>query len=468
MSEVTIKRVAVQGLHGQLDVDLDLTPGLNILYGKNGRGKTTILHLLANALELDFGRFAFLKFERLVIVTSRDETLELKQTRAGQHPAVFFNETQLGSHDDLPVFAPDELALLRDALGGRPTYLPAFRSVLERSRNDSGAYRSERRESEIEQISQREFEALREATGLTGERPVDIRFLRNESTAVAHKTVLCRQWFGQFVPIIRYPSIADVDEGLTDEFGRAQFEMSRREVEMVEESFVKIFKVISGVERLDSSSNSERTLEAIYELVSASDSDVSTTSGSRNTFHDLQRVIAKAGGTIAGSNSALLDIYLEMLRARKNERKEAFTKTHDFEESINRFLDNKRLRIGALETRQSRISRSAVFVTSGSNHAYGLSALSSGERQILTMLYSATRSRFLAGTFLIDEPELSLHIDWQRIILRELQAQSGGRQIIACTHSPEVGADHLSDTQDFEPVRTTARQSQLFTEEEDL
>ena len=47
------------------------------------------------------------------------------------------------------------------------------------------------------------------------------------------------------------------------------------------------------------------------------------------------------------------------------------------------------------------------------------------------------------GIVLIDEPELSLHVDWQRKILSEMCKQAGGRQVIACTHAPEVAADHL-------------------------
>jgi len=82
------------------------------------------------------------------------------------------------------------------------------------------------------------------------------------------------------------------------------------------------------------------------------------------------------------------------------------------------------------------------------------------------MLFSASRSRFSEGLFLIDEPELSLHIDWQRIILRELRGQSSDRQIIACTHSPEVGADHLDETQYFEPRVTHILQNSLFSDED--
>jgi predicted ATP-dependent endonuclease of OLD family len=77
-----------------------------------------------------------------------------------------------------------------------------------------------------------------------------------------------------------------------------------------------------------------------------------------------------------------------------------------------------------------------------SNHVIGLSALSSGERQVLTMLFSATHMSPSDGTMLIDEPEISLHVDWQRIILTEMMKQAGDRQVIVCTHSPEVAADH--------------------------
>ena len=93
----------------------------------------------------------------------------------------------------------------------------------------------------------------------------------------------------------------------------------------------------------------------------------------------------------------------------------------------------------------------------------GLRALSSGERQIVTMLYSASRSPFKSGPLLIDEPELSLHVDWQRIILGEIENQHQGRQIIACTHSPEVGADHESRVQFFFPYA-----ADVFEEVSDL
>lgn len=62
---------------------------------------------------------------------------------------------------------------------------------------------------------------------------------------------------------------------------------------------------------------------------------------------------------------------------------------------------------------------------------------------MLTLLFSATHMSTNDGIVLIDEPELSLHVDWQRVILSRLAALAGDRQIIASTHAPEVAGSHL-------------------------
>ena len=62
--------------------------------------------------------------------------------------------------------------------------------------------------------------------------------------------------------------------------------------------------------------------------------------------------------------------------------------------------------------------------------------LSSGEKQMLSFLcYNA----FSENTpIFIDEPELSLHIDWQRLLLSTLLDQSTGNQFFIATHSPFI------------------------------
>ena len=63
-------------------------------------------------------------------------------------------------------------------------------------------------------------------------------------------------------------------------------------------------------------------------------------------------------------------------------------------------------------------------------------ALSAGEKQMLSFLcYNAFYSDSI---IFIDEPELSLHPDWQRRLFPTLLKQQSGNQFIAATHSPFI------------------------------
>lgn len=68
--------------------------------------------------------------------------------------------------------------------------------------------------------------------------------------------------------------------------------------------------------------------------------------------------------------------------------------------------------------------------------AISSSKLSSGEKQMLSFLCYNAFSQDTA--IFIDEPELSLHIDWQRLLLPTLLDQSTGNQFFIATHSPFI------------------------------
>ena len=62
--------------------------------------------------------------------------------------------------------------------------------------------------------------------------------------------------------------------------------------------------------------------------------------------------------------------------------------------------------------------------------------LSAGEQQMLSFLCYNTFSEDTA--IFIDEPELSLHVDWQRLLLPTLLEQETGNQFFVATHSPFI------------------------------
>ena len=62
--------------------------------------------------------------------------------------------------------------------------------------------------------------------------------------------------------------------------------------------------------------------------------------------------------------------------------------------------------------------------------------LSAGEKQMLSFLcYNAFSDN---AAIFIDEPELSLHVDWQELLLRTLLEQATGNQFFVATHSPFI------------------------------
>ncbi|MDO4819883.1 MAG: AAA family ATPase [Prevotella sp.] len=64
--------------------------------------------------------------------------------------------------------------------------------------------------------------------------------------------------------------------------------------------------------------------------------------------------------------------------------------------------------------------------------------LSSGEKQMLAILLTVLVEDFHHYTLLMDEPEVSLHIEWQERLIDIIQELNPNAQIILTTHSPAL------------------------------
>lgn len=92
-----------------------------------------------------------------------------------------------------------------------------------------------------------------------------------------------------------------------------------------------------------------------------------------------------------------------------------------------------------------KLSSDTLGVTAGEKKLE-LGTLSSGEKQLLWILLEAMMAR--TSVILVDEPELSMHVDWQRRLVSAMRTVSPLAQMILATHSPEIMAD-LEDAQIF-------------------
>lgn len=68
-----------------------------------------------------------------------------------------------------------------------------------------------------------------------------------------------------------------------------------------------------------------------------------------------------------------------------------------------------------------------------------LGSLSSGEKQLLQVLLEVLAVG--DSTAMIDEPELSLHVDWQQRLVASMRRINSEAQLLLATHSPEVMVD---------------------------
>ena len=80
------------------------------------------------------------------------------------------------------------------------------------------------------------------------------------------------------------------------------------------------------------------------------------------------------------------------------------------------------------------------FILGESDDAIDARLLSYGEQQMLSFLcYNAFYEN---SVIFIDEPELSLHPDWQRILFSRLMKQQSSNQFIVATHSPFIYSNY--------------------------
>jgi len=81
-----------------------------------------------------------------------------------------------------------------------------------------------------------------------------------------------------------------------------------------------------------------------------------------------------------------------------------------------------------------------ILKISNSNDPINYGELSSGEKQLLILFIETLLQRQQPFVFLTDEPELSLHIAWQRKIIPAIKNINPNAQVIAATHSPEIAS----------------------------
>lgn len=134
---------------------------------------------------------------------------------------------------------------------------------------------------------------------------------------------------------------------------------------------------------------------------------------------------------LSSSTKDVLEVYVQDVEEKLSTFDEIADKIELFKQIINaRFL-----------YKQIAISKQDGFsFTTSDGKPLPVAALSSGEQHELVLLYQLLFKASPNSLILIDEPELSLHVAWQKQFLRDLQgiAKLASLDVLIATHSPQI------------------------------
>ncbi len=136
-------------------------------------------------------------------------------------------------------------------------------------------------------------------------------------------------------------------------------------------------------------------------------------------------------GDIDESTKKILSVYIEDVDKKLSVFNEIARKT----DLIKRIINDK------FSYKQINISKDKGFTfTTDDGKSLSPTNLSSGEQHELVLLYELLFKVKPNSLILIDEPELSLHVEWQVQFLKDLQeiTQLSNIDVLIATHSPDI------------------------------
>lgn len=144
--------------------------------------------------------------------------------------------------------------------------------------------------------------------------------------------------------------------------------------------------------------------------------------------------------------SVALNIYLEDSTKKLEAYDDMVKKVYLLMELINqRFLDKSI----SVEGEEGLVVRSSV-----TNDPIDFNGLSSGEQHLFVLYYYMLFMYRHDTLLLLDEPEISLHISWQKKFISDLMRimELNPMNILIATHAPSIVRDYWSVTQELSPV----------------
>jgi predicted ATPase len=430
--EIGIKSIMVRKLFGHYDYDLpkdtdekDLNK-LFILYGDNGSGKTTVLNLIFYLLSTKNksgfkSRLAQTKFEKFSILLTNGVEIGAKRERSVYGSYTYYvkknskiiNQIHLKTYDGHSISLDD----------GTDDDIK-FNSILKyiNDLNISIYFLSEDRKTLNSTVSTDfgdDFELTNSHIELSRkyERIIAKKSL-NEKRLSLELTV------ERFIDWIRKQVIQSSKTGESNNVNIYSdlIKSINKPTEKLP-SLAVLIKELSSLEK-ESSKLSKVGLIAPTDFIELKES----ISSIKTNEESLPRI---------------LHLFISSTKARFSALEKLYETIDDFISSINSFYTNKSLSFNLSQ---------GFEIKHNSGDELKLEMLSSGEKQLLLLFINTITATDQATIFIIDEPEISLNIKWQRNLLKTLLKFSSDNyvQFIIATHSIELLAPNTKNVTKLE------------------
>ena len=403
-----LKSINVTGFWQKRSASAVFRADVNIIIGRNGTGKTTFMNIVHAVLSVDIDAFYDNPFSKVTLTLSDGEKTrtiraERKESKSFPFPIISYHISNRAF--SLPLVVSDE---------SRAMPISIRRRAIEES---------QRIRSELSKIV---CVASLPVYRMGGDSDPELRerMPRRQSSTVDVRLVSLMQRLTQYQL----------------ELSNAAREVSTQlQRDVLTSLLYKEDKNPNSSFSLQFDEATERqNLTLAYKQLGVSGSEVSKR---------IQEHIAAVSGAIKNlkrmsqdnTHKLDLDIDFAALEASKltsavvSKSLEAETKTKELFSQIELFLATLKSFISDKEF--SFNNGELVVATEGS---IPLAKLSSGEKQLLILFIEALLQKRQPFVFLADEPELSLHISWQRLIVGAIRSLNPNAQIVVATHSPEI------------------------------
>jgi energy-coupling factor transporter ATP-binding protein EcfA2 len=424
-----IESVKINGFWGNHTISMDFDHEVNFLVGINGSGKTTAINILASALQCDEDALERLPFSSIEITlfdrkTRRKPSITVERVRMDglRYPFLRYKikEFATASNEETKVFSPFEISdqELTHGRGSGPWWRTGLKN----------GYLNKDARAEIAKLIKMNWLSINRVSTVSNsyENPA------NET----HVDIKLREISDR---LERYFSELSSNAGKrTREFQKKFF----RSLIDVKEGRSLNFK-LDGMDLM-------REKSALIDIFNRFGIPENEYWDDTNSFFELLKFIQREktnkfsiNELLAVTNAQKIHSLVDAWNASVEEENEILTPRDAFVNILDTMLHRK--------VTEVLPSGEMVFHTN-SGKILRISDLSSGEKQLFIILGEALLQKDAEWTYIADEPELSLHVDWQEVLVDNLRALNPNSQVIFATHSPDIISHYSENVIDMEKV----------------